>query len=183
MKLIRLTAIAAVTLILSGCTIKTPEVSFTSERTALEKQILGSYRTIEEDAWMITSVRSSDETDVVIPESKKKALLAFADRKYNADDVADFKQEGSVGENTAGKLTIRPTEKYNQDPQYRSLVDRVVADENNDRRIIMGRVVEINMAVNPLDSTEVQRVFAQMNQESSPSGTWIQQADGQWVKK
>jgi hypothetical protein len=170
-------------ILMMGCTIKTPEVSFTSERTALEKQILGSYRTIEEDSWMITSVRSADESSNLIPDNKRKVLEAFAERKFNADDIEDFKRDGCVGENIDGRLTIRPTAKYNEDEQYRSLLDRIVGEENLDRYVIMGRIVEMNTGTNPMDSTEVQRIFAQMNQESSPPGSWIQDQDGQWRRK
>ena len=169
--------------VLAGCTIKTPQVTFTSERTALEKQILGSYRTIEEDAWMISSVRSAEGQEIQIPESKRRVLEAFANRKFNADDVEDFKLQGVVGENLQGLLTLRPSARYDQDPDYRSLVDRVVAEENRDRGIIMERIVEINSAVNPLDREAVARVFAQMNRDASPSGTWIQKSDESWAKK
>lgn len=168
---------------LAGCAIKTPEVTFTSERTALEKQILGTYRTIEEDSWMISSLRSSEGKIAHIPESKRKVLEAFADRKYNADDIEDFKREGVVGENTDGLLTILPTQRYNSDQDYRQLVDRVVSAENQDRAIIMDRIVEINSTVNPFDRDAVKKVFAQMNQDGSPRGTFIQTKDGRWVRK
>ena len=167
----------------SGCTVKTPEVTFTSERTALEKQILGSYRTIEEDAWMISSVRSGDAREIAVPESKRRVLEAFANRKYNADDIEDFKKDNVVGENNRGLLTIKSTSRYDEDPEYKSLVERIVDEENRDREIIMARIVEINSAINPLDHEAVARVFAQMNQDASPKGTLIQREDDSWVKK
>ncbi len=174
-----------------SCTIKTPEVSFTSERTAMEKQILGSYRTIEEDAWMIASVRSTgggkvssyDKPTINLPTGKREALEAFAERKFNADDIEDFKKAETVGETAQGLLIIRSDQKYNENADYRALVDTVVAEENRDRQIIMARLVEVNSTINPLDQTSVARVFAQMNQEASPPGTWIQKEDGNWVKK
>lgn len=167
----------------SGCTVKTPEVSFTSERTALEKQILGAYQTIEEDAWMVSSVRGAEAQEITVPESKRRVLEAFANRKFNADDVEDFKTAGVVGENTSGLLTIIPTARYDEDPDYRRLVDQIVAEENSDREIIMTRIVEVNSGVNPLDREAVVRVFAQMTQDTSPRGTLIQKEDGRWVKK
>lgn len=167
----------------TACTIKTPEVSFTSERTALEKQILGSYRTIEEDAWMISSQRSASSQEIIIPESKRQVLEAFANRKFNADDVEDFKRDGIVGESLSGLLTIRSSLRYDSDAEYRSLVDRILTEENRDREIIMKRIVEINSAVNPLDEEAVARVFFQMNRDSSPAGTWIQLDDERWIKK
>ena len=166
-----------------GCTVKTPEVTFTSERTAIERQILGSYRTIAEDAWMVSSMRSTEAEKINVPESKRIVLEAFANRKFNADDVEDFKRDGLVGESSSGYLTLHPTPKYEDDPDYRALVDRILAEENDDRGIIMQRIVEINSTVNPLDQDAVARVFAGMNQDASPPGTWIQLEDGRWVKK
>ncbi len=170
-------------LLIAGCTVKTPQVTFTSERTALEKQILGEYRTIEEDALMITSMRSSDSAAVVIPPSKRAVLEAFAERRFNADDIEDFKKDGVVGENTEGLLTILPTDKYRDDPEYRRLVDRIVAEENRDREIIMDRIVEVSSSVNPFDRDAVRKVFARMNREASPPGTFIQTPEGRWVRK
>jgi hypothetical protein len=170
-------------LILSGCTIKTPEVSFTSERTALERQILGTYQTIAEDAWMVSSTRSTTAQEIEIPESKKLVLDAFANRRFNADDIEDFKKDGIAGENTSGLLTILPTGRYNDDTEYRQLVDRIIEEENRDRKIIMTRIVEIHSAVNPLDHEAVASVFAKMNQDASPSGTPIQSEDGTWESK
>lgn len=169
--------------LVDGCTVKTPEVTFTSERTALEKQILGSYRTIEEDAWMVASVRSEESEKVAVPESKRRVLEAFADRKFNADDIGDFKRDAVVGENAQGMLTIRPTSRYEEDNNYRATVDRIVAAENADREVIMDRIVEINSSVNPLDSAAVMKVFAQMNRDASPRGTWIETEDGRWLQK
>ncbi len=174
-----------------GCTIKTPEVTFTSERTALEKQILGSYRTIEEESWMITSARSAtgEEEKISVPErpaiasGRKAALEAFVHRKFNADDIEDFKIDGVVGEGLEGLLVLMPTQRYSEDESYRALVDRIVQQENNDRRMIMDRIADVNSIVNPVDRKAVERVFAQMNRDSSPQGTWIQSDDGKWKKK
>jgi len=183
MKRAALIATVATVLISAGCAIQTPEVTFSSERTALEKQILGSYRTIEEDAWMITATRSPGGSEIPVLESRRQAVEAFAQRKFNADDVEDFKRDEVAGENAQGFLTIRPTERYQADSDYRALVDRVVAEENRDRSIIMTHIVEANTAVNPLDPQAVARVFAQMNQDASPEGTWIQKADSSWTRK
>ncbi len=170
-------------LLLISCTIKTPEVSFTSERTAIEKQILGTYRTIEEDAWMISSARSTSSPDITIPESRRIVLEAFANRKFNADDIEDFKKDGVTGENIEGLLTILPTSRYNEDFEYSELVNKIIVEENRDREIIMRRIVEINSAVNPMDPDAIARVFAQMNRDASPPGSMIQKEDGSWINK
>ncbi|MFH1862788.1 MAG: DUF1318 domain-containing protein [bacterium] len=171
--------------VITGCTIKTPEVTFTSERTALENQILGTYRTIEEDSWIITSARSSDEESpgLILPKDRRAVLEAFANRRFNADDIYDFKTEGIVGENDQGFLTILPNERYQHDPDYSNLVDHVVAEENSDRQVIMERILEMNTADYSMNLEEVRRVFSQMNRDASPQGTWLESETGKWVKK
>jgi uncharacterized protein YdbL (DUF1318 family) len=181
----------AVVLFFAGCTIKTPEVTFTSERTALEKQILGSYRTIEEESWMVTSARSAaGEAEMIsvpnrpeIAVGRKAALEAFVNRKFNADDIEDFKMDGVVGEGLEGLLVLMPSQRYSEDDTYRALVDRILLQENDDRRAIMERIAEMNSIVNPVDRKAIARVFAQMNRDASPPGTWIQTDDGKWKKK
>lgn len=188
---IKRSLIPAILLFCAGCTIKTPEVTFTSERTALEKQILGSYRTIEEESWMITSARSAsgEEEKISIPDrpeiavGRKAALEAFINRKFNADDVEDFKMDGVVGEGLEGLLVLMPNQRYSEDESYRTLVDRIVRQENSDRRAIMDRIADVNSIVNPVDRKAIERVFAQMNRDASPPGTWIQSDDGKWKKK
>jgi len=132
---------------------------------------------------MITSVRSGDSAAVTIPPSKREVLEAFAERRFNADDIEDFKRAGVVGENTEGLLTVLPTERYENDPEYRQMVDRIVAEENRDREIIMDRIVEVSSSVNPFDREAVRKVFAQMNRDASPPGTFIQTPEGRWVRK
>ena len=61
--------------VFSSCAVKAPEVRITGEKTALEKQILGTYAQIKEDVWMVASVRSSEAGEkVVISEEKKQVL-------------------------------------------------------------------------------------------------------------
>jgi len=177
-------------LLAGGCTVKTPEVSFTSERTALERQILGSYRTIQEDAWMVASARTApgpqpeDETaPVILPENRRQALEAYAGRRFNADDVEEFKLDGVAGEDLRGLLVIRSTDRYREEPDYRRRVDRIMAEENRDREIIMARIVEVHSATQAVDPAAVARVFAQMNRDASPPGTWIQAEDQSWIRK
>ncbi|MBU0520354.1 DUF1318 domain-containing protein [bacterium] len=167
----------------SGCTIRTPEVTFTSERTALEKQILGYYRTIEEDAMLVSIVPSDTAVGLTLPDGRREILEAFANRKFNADDLEDFGRDGSVGENQMGLLTIFPTELYQQDSVFKALVDRIVSEENQDREIIMTRIASLHNTTDPTDSSSVRQVFASMNRDAAPKGTLIENSDGVWSRK
>ena len=171
-------------LIFAGCAIQLPKITATGERTALENQIVGSYRMIEEEAWMVASLRAEYLPDsAALTEEKRRVLQAFQRQRFNADDIADFKRNGVIGERTDGFLEIITNAQYDSDSTYRALVDRVTVQENEDRTLIMRRIVELHPEIDPQDRTKVGDVYAHLKQEASPPGTWIQQSDGSWKRK
>ena len=110
-------------------------------------------------------------------------LEALQNQKFHKDDVDEFKKEGWIGENNQGYLEIRPSDKLEENAELKSLVAEVVDEENQNREIIMGRVVELNTSLQKAEEKEVLMIFAKMNHENSPGGSWIQGADGTWKKK
>ena len=166
---------------LAACTIHTPEMKFTGEKTALENQILGTYNQVREDVWMVASVRAANpDSQITLSEEKRAVLTAIQNREFNKDDVEEFKRDGAVGENARGLLEIRPLPRLQTDANYRKLVEDIVAEENRDRQIIMQRITEINSSA---PASEVEKVFAKMNHDNARSGDWLQLPDGAWVKK
>jgi len=167
-----------------NCSVNIPDVKVTGEKTALENQILGTYSQVQEDVWMVASVRTANpDSQVTISEEKRGVLLAIQNREFNKDDIDEFKRHGVVGENARGYLQIRPTERYNTDEDHRQLVDDIVAEENRDRKIIMSRIIAINPEIDPTDETEVESVFAKLNRENAQPGEWVQLPAGEWVRK
>lgn len=167
-----------------GCSIKAPEVQVTGEKTALEKEVLGTYHEMEEDTWMVASSRATKgEGKVKISPEKRKVLDALQSQKFNKDDIDEFKKNGYVGENNEGFLELRTLEELSKDQGQKDLVTEIIQEENGDREIIMGRVIELNDSLKKAARKEILTIFAKMNQENSPDGTWIQHSNGQWVKK
>ena len=176
-------AVLALFLIVS-CSIKAPEVRVTGEKTALEKEVVGTYHQMEEDTWMIASIRGGKtEKGVKVPPEKKKVLEALQEQKFNKDDVDEFKRKEYVGENNKGFLEIRPSKELTKDTEKMKLVKEIVQEENADREIIMNRVIELNSSLKKAVKKDVLAIFARMHQENSPKGTWIQTQDGKWRKK
>ena len=166
------------------CSIKAPEVRVTGEKTALEKEVLGTYHEMEEDTWMIASSRAvKGEGKVKISPEKRKVLEALQEQKFNKDDIDEFKKKGYVGENNEGFLEIRSVESLSQNQETMNMVTEIVQEENKDREIIMGRVIELNDSLKKTARKEILAIFAKMNQENSPDGTWIQNLNGDWAKK
>ncbi|MDZ7269772.1 MAG: YdbL family protein [candidate division KSB1 bacterium] len=168
----------------AACSIHTPEMKFTGEKTALENQILGTYNQVKEDVWMVASVRAvSPDSQIVISEEKRLVLTAIQNREFNKDDVEEFKREGLVGENARGYLEIRDPQRAAADPERARLLEKIVAEENRDRQIIMQRIIDINPAIAASDQAEVEKAFASLNRESAKPGEWIQLPNGEWVRK
>lgn len=168
----------------AGCSIHPPDIKITDEKTALENQILGTYNEIEEDVWMVASVRSSEPGEKqALSKEKEEVLNAYQNREFNKDDIEEFKRDGAVGENNRGFLEVRSSDKLQQEPEYRKLVEQKVAEENRDRSIIMQRIIEVNHNMTEADLPKVREIFAQMNRDGSRPGDWVQLADGKWVKK
>jgi len=177
--------ISLVVVFLCACSIRAPEIKITGEKTALENQVLGTYREIEEDTRMIASTRIAGERGrrEVLSIEKRRVLDAILNRRFNKDDIDEFKRDGVIGENNQGFLEIRPSDKLEKDPEYKKRVLQLVAQENRDRKIIMDRVIAVNENIREEDREKVYAVFAKMNRDSAEKGTWIQLPDGRWVRK
>ena len=193
---------AAATLALSACAVKAPDIKLSGERTTLENQILGSYEDMKEDMWMVASVRSTEQqpaAPVEISPSKRAALEAMNNRKFNKDDIDEFKQNEFVGEDNHGFLQILedlearvrkhlPTDvaKSQVDEAVQKnikLVGDIVTEENADRKVVMQRVIELNENLTEKDFAKVEQIFTKMNRDNAAPGDWVQQDDGSWVRK
>jgi uncharacterized protein YdbL (DUF1318 family) len=167
-----------------ACSIKPPEVKVTGEKTALEREIIGTYHQMREDTWMVASTRSTDERQpVVMSAEKKKVLEALQQQEFNKDDVEEFKKKGYVGESGDGSLVVRGGDDLKRDAEQSNLVRDIVQEENQCRQAVLQRVVELNDALKKAVPKDVLSVFAKMYQDNSPKGTWIQKPAGDWVRK
>lgn len=173
-----------------GCTAR-PEVQVTlvDTRTALENQVLGSYKELNREFVMIASVRSVDEKGMAedrlkgMSASQREAVKAMQAREFNRDDVDNFKKNGCVGENNTGLLEILLCDRAKEDAKYEKLLSDVVKEENDSRTVIMKRVIIMNEGLKEEDFPKIQKVFARMNQDAAKTGELIQKEDGSWIKK
>lgn len=175
---------------LAGCTAR-PEVQVTlvDTRTALENQVLGSYKELNKEFVMIASVRSVDEKGLAedrlngMSVSQREAMKAMQAKEFNRDDIDDFKRNGCVGEGNNGLLEVLQCDKAMKDAKYEKLLKDVVKEENESRMVIMKRVVIMNEGLKESDLVKIQKVFARMNQDSAKAGELVQKEDGSWIKK
>ncbi len=177
-------ALILISLLIISCSVKAPEVNVTGEKTALENQVIGTYQEIEQDAWTLASVRSATPgQQSKMPAEKKKVFEAVQGRKFNKDDIDEFKKAELVGENNLGLLEIRNFQKLEADSELKARVSKIVENENGYRTIIMDRIMVLNDSAAKAGDANVSRIFAKINQDNSDAGTWIQSDAGKWIKK
>jgi uncharacterized protein YdbL (DUF1318 family) len=177
-------ALILISLLMLSCSVKAPEVNVTGQKTALENQVIGTYQEIEQEAFTLASVRSvTPGQQPAMPKEKKKVFEAIQGRKFNKDDIDEFKKAEIVGENNQGLLEIRNFQKLESDPELKARVTKIVEAENGYRKIIMDRIMVLNDSAAQAGGDNVAKIFAKMNYDNSEAGTWIQKDDGTWIKK
>jgi len=171
-----------------------------SEGEALAAQIRGLRAPLSAELAEYESVRGVDQDGKIKepPEqtrSVQRLIAAQQRRQFNRDDVRTFLREGVAGENNQGLLTFRPTERSRQDAGYTAFVEEIIRQENDDRRALVMRVIEMNEGYHEKDLPKIQAVFAQQNRDAADAGVWIQEPDqesggsdgkvvpGKWVWK
>ena len=163
----------------------------TSQRTALENQILGSYKEIEDDVVLASSVRGVDasgnrRTTPDLSEMQEKALRAKQNQDFNRDDLDELKVDQLLGERADGTLGILPEGVggfASANPAKKRLAEVLIAEENKDRQTIWHRTVQSNENLSEKDMPEVRKTFAKIARDASPAGTWIQDETGNWLQK
>ncbi len=162
-----------------ACSIKTPGITLTGEKTALENQILGAYEDLTDNNVITTSKRVSTKGED--NRQSQVVRMALQRQQLNQDEIDELKKAQVIGENNKGYLQALDNEKYLQDANFRKMVDALVEDENHNRHIIYQRVLALNHKKS--DSDETLTIFAKMQHEKTPPGTMIQLLNGSWVEK
>ena len=178
--------IALCLMISTGCGGPLVGVTVVDERTALENQVLGTYQELNQEVLLVASVRYIDpkgklQKSPEIPSGKKQVIRALQRSSFNKDDIDKFKQQGVLGENNEGGLTLLVPKAVPADQI--AFVNNLVAEENADRVVVMARVIETNEKLSEKDFPRVKKMFAALNRDKAAVGNMIQFDDGTWAKK
>ncbi|HOW59055.1 MAG TPA: DUF1318 domain-containing protein [Candidatus Omnitrophota bacterium] len=98
---------------------------------------------------------------------------ALKNRQARYGNLQRLKQAGLIGENNQGYVT-----NLKSDP----LAVSVASAENTDRGVIYRALVQQN-TLGPNGMREVQRAFAEVQNEKASAGEFIQTASGDWIQK
>lgn len=186
----RLTLLLLATVALAGCggSLLDLNLVVVGEQTALERQVLGSYRALGTDLQAYASVRavqpdgSLSEKPVATP-SQTAALRAMQNREYNRDDLDLLLANGVLGERNDGMLErlivpLPPVERITP-----ALIERIVQEENRDRATILERLRATVPEAKDAPPGEIEWIFAGTNFELAPAASQIQERDGTWRAK
>ena len=160
-------------LFLPSCfTLKTATVD---RKTQLENQILGSFRRLEKELVLASSVRGSQTT--AVSDIYRDAVRAHLNRAYNKDDIDQLKQLKQVGESNTGFLVIRQPP---EDPKQAEDLKKLLEIENRDRETILAHLIAVNEDLSAKDRPMVQRMLWRLNLATAKNGDTVQRVDGSW---
>ncbi len=177
----------------SCCVINLPPVTITSERTSLENQILGSYKEIRRDVWIVSSAKtvegvsitSTSNTNILNKDLliNKKVIDAVQTLEFDKELVNKYKKYGYIGENNRGFLSYIINDKVENDFVLKEEILNLVKEVNQARLILMLEIINKNDNLTINDLEKVEESTAKLNRESAKKGEWIQLDSGEWILK
>ncbi|MBN1499139.1 MAG: DUF1318 domain-containing protein [Spirochaetes bacterium] len=191
--------LAAAMLILTGCAsgggiscidIVPPKIELTGEKTALERQVIGEYKELEEDAWIISSVQTNvarEQRNSQQASADQILFEAFKIREYHSEKIREYKNEGVIGEKSNGFIEYISfvNRKYENDKQEKNLITALIDEENKARYTIFRRSLVLSGIENP-DEAQIRAFgedFAVEQRSSALKDDYIQNRNGIWELK
>lgn len=164
------------------------DVNLVGEKSVLEQQVLGTYADLGRDLTVYASVRAVEpDGSLSAPpqttNSQTEALRAMSNRRYNRDDLDALLSNGVVGEGNDGLLSVLDESRIPSTGLAEDLARQVIQEENQDRTVIIERLIATTPGIDASNATEVPAILAGLNRDLAPSGSQIQNSAGQWSVK
>ncbi len=172
----------------SGCiTVTPPDINMTGKQTVIERQIVGDYKEIEKDAWVISSANSSKDNSrgKMTKIGGNKTFLAMKIRELHSEKIRKYKDEAVVGEKYDGYISYIKIKKYEKNSNLKDILNQVVLQENKARKTIFVGTLKSILQKEPTKEQIAQmgREFAVEEKALAKSGDSIQSKNGRWEKK
>jgi hypothetical protein len=169
------------------------EIKIEGGQRTLEEQVLGAFDHLGDEVYVLAGVRAIDPVTGAptapppMTRSEARALDARRRMEFNRDDVREFLRLAYVGEGNDGFLVIFEDELQDlraSDPRRSSLVEAVVAEENEDRLLIMQRIVDTNPGLTGEEGLrQVGRILAARHRQDAEPGMKVQLPSGAWAAR
>jgi len=162
-----------------------PKVNLTGEKTVIERQIIGDYRELEKGAWTVSSVkRPSTGTN---PEGNRtgdpELIRAINIREQNLKIIRDYKNEGAIGETNAGYISYIKNAKCESNRLLKNQLMGIIKKENSARKTIFVRVTSVKGKPDDVKSKAYAGEFANEMKALAMKNDWVQDNNGNWVRK
>lgn len=171
----------------SCCLISPPKIQMTGSKTVVERQIIGEYKELEKDAWIISSTKttlSRSRGTGTISGRDKELFKAQKVREFHTDKIRKYKDEGAIGENNTGLIAYRPIPRYEKDKNYKRLLLTLIKEENKARTTIFTRTLKLQEKdANKQQLAAFGKIFAEEQRALAQKNDWIQETSGKWSKK
>lgn len=174
-------------MLLSGCSFN---FEITSQRTALENQIIGSYQELNDDVVVTSSVRSLDakgqKKEVSVSRLQEEAIKARQSQQFNLDDLDELKNLQILGEKNDGLVGVLPDnvgKVKEASSDNLKLAGVILKEENRDREVVWKRVIFSNESLSDKDLPAVKKAFVRLQRESARTGQWLQDEQEKWYQK
>lgn len=120
----------------------------------------------------MTPLSARAEAKYALKAMTPEVSAALDARRARFDSLADLKNKGMVGEDNQGyaKALVSAPE-----------VEVIVAEENNDRRVLYTTIAAQNNLAGEMGTIE--KVFAEVQRDKAKPGEMVQDDNGQWVTK
>lgn len=174
--------------VLACSTIEIPTPTITTEKTVIERQIVGEYRELEKDAWILSSVKTNIQRKrgtISIISGDRILFRAMKIREFHMDRIRNFKNSGAIGEGNDGFIVYRKVPQYEKNRDLKSILLRVMEEENRARNTIFRRSLVRSGVKTPGEREMLSfgRIFAREQRALAQTNDWIQKENGSWVRK
>ncbi len=175
-------SLCIIPLLVGSCAIKTSQIAI-GQNTSLERQLMGEVEPFTEEEMLVASVRGPDGVKVGSRDDlQSRALAARRRQLFNRDDMDELKAAGCLGETLEAELVTRPCSHSSGD-EARRLRDRLVEQENLDRKVIIDWSLSVDPVLTPADRPQVVDLYHRLLLARARQGHWILEDDGSWTKR
>lgn len=175
----------ALTALSAGCSIKA--AGSVAQPTALELQLLGAYRRLDDELVRSSSIRGSEPlTPSTLDALQARAVEARALQRFNRDDIETLKTAGCLAEGRGAKLLRRACALAKEDPAVARRQKRIVRQENEARSALLAwAAAELSSAagqptVTPETMAEVRSAYERLLRQAARAGDLFEVKPGEF---
>ncbi len=119
----------------------------------------------------ICLTRTVHAAELETSSSLAKQILERLRERY--PQIEALKEKGSLGENNRGYVELRAADKF-EDAEQKNEAQRLIAEENKDRKALYKEIVRLNADEADVSMTEIERVYAFERLKRAESGDLFQ---------